>query len=172
MKKPDTAPTGIQGLHHTAYRCRDSEETRRFYEDFLGLPLTVALEIGTTKTGRNCAYMHTFYQMDDGSFLAFFEAPEMPYTFHDWHDFDLHIALEVEREHMMAKFAEGKAQGIETRGVSDHGFIDSVYFRDPNGYVVELTTRKANHDEATDARRNRAREKLAAWQTAKAATTP
>ena len=22
----------IKGLHHNAYRCRDSEETRRFYE--------------------------------------------------------------------------------------------------------------------------------------------
>ena len=29
----------IKGLHHAAYRCRDSEETRAFYEDFLGLPL-------------------------------------------------------------------------------------------------------------------------------------
>ena len=27
----------IKGLHHNAYRCRDSEETRAFYEDFLGL---------------------------------------------------------------------------------------------------------------------------------------
>ena len=26
----------IKGLHHNAYRCRDSEETRRFYEGFLG----------------------------------------------------------------------------------------------------------------------------------------
>ena len=32
----------IKGLHHNAYRCRDSEETRRFYEDFLGLPLVNA----------------------------------------------------------------------------------------------------------------------------------
>ena len=35
----------IKGLHHTAYRCRDSEETRRFYEDFLGLPLATTLVI-------------------------------------------------------------------------------------------------------------------------------
>ena len=27
----------IKGLHHNAYRCRDSEETRTFYEDFLEL---------------------------------------------------------------------------------------------------------------------------------------
>ena len=33
----------IKGLHHSAYRCRNSEETRRFYEDFLGLPLSGAL---------------------------------------------------------------------------------------------------------------------------------
>ena len=29
----------IRGLHHYAYRCRDCEETRAFYEDVLGLPL-------------------------------------------------------------------------------------------------------------------------------------
>ena len=29
--------TEIRNLHHAAYRCRDSEETRQFYEDFLGL---------------------------------------------------------------------------------------------------------------------------------------
>lgn len=166
MTKQD--PTGIRGLHHTAYRCRDSEETRRFYEDFLGLPLTVTLELGETQTGRACAYLHTFYAMDDGSFLAFFEAPEMPYEFQDWHDFDLHIALEVSREHMLAMFEKGKALGLETRGVSDHGFIHSVYFRDPNGYVVELTTKQPNHDEATDPDRNEARERLARWQASKA----
>ena len=34
----------IKGLHHNAYRCRDSEETREFYEDFLGLPLAEAFQ--------------------------------------------------------------------------------------------------------------------------------
>ncbi len=33
------APAPIQQLHHYAYRCRDAEETRHFYEDILGLPL-------------------------------------------------------------------------------------------------------------------------------------
>jgi len=44
--------TPIKGLHHAAYRCRDSEETRHFYEDFLGLRLVEAFEIKTTQTGR------------------------------------------------------------------------------------------------------------------------
>lgn len=28
---------GLKGIHHSAYRCRDAEETRGFYEDVLGL---------------------------------------------------------------------------------------------------------------------------------------
>ena len=62
----------IRKLHHSAYRCRDSEETRRFYEDFLGLPLSGTLEINETKSGRATETLHTFYRLDDGSFIAFF----------------------------------------------------------------------------------------------------
>jgi len=130
----------IKGLHHNAYRCRDSEETRAFYEDFLGLPLVEAFEIKTTQTGRDTSVLHSFYQMNDGSCLAFFESPNQPFEFKDQHDFDLHIALEVEQETLMSMFEKGKASGIETRGVADHGFLHSIYFRDPNGYVIELTT--------------------------------
>ena len=86
---------GIQGLHHSAYRCRDSEETRKFYEDFLGLPLVDAFEITQTKTGRGTHVLHTFYAMGDGSCLAFFEAPGQPFDFKPQHDFDLRIALEI-----------------------------------------------------------------------------
>ena len=158
----------IKGLHHNAYRCRDSEETRRFYEDFLGLPLAATLEIGATKTGRACQYLHTFYQLDDGSYLAFFEAPDMPFEFKQQHDFDLHIALEVTRGHLLAMMAKGKQRGMDVRGISDHGFIDSIYFRDPNGYVIELTAPTAGHDEAVDNSRNGARALLDAWQRDKA----
>ena len=87
----------IKGLHHNAYRCRDSEETRQFYEGFLGLTLAGTLWIEQTKSGRKTDVLHTFYRLDDGSYLAFFEAPDMPFDFKPQHDFDLHIALEVER---------------------------------------------------------------------------
>jgi catechol 2,3-dioxygenase-like lactoylglutathione lyase family enzyme len=159
--------SGIKGLHHNAYRCRDSEATRRFYEDFLGLPLEITLEIGETKTGRACEHLHTFYKLDDGSYLAFFEAPGMPFDFKEQHDFDLHIALEVEHAHMMAMMEKGKALGMPVRGVSDHHFIDSIYFRDPDGYVVELTARRPGMADATDPTRNEARAKLDRWQRAK-----
>jgi catechol-2,3-dioxygenase len=57
-------------------------------------------------------------------------------------------------------------EAIETRGISDHRFIDSVYFRDPDGYVVELTTKTAEEHELLD--RARARATLDEWQAAKA----
>lgn len=153
----------IRKLHHNAYRCRDSEETRRFYEEFLGLPLVSTLEIKETKSGRPTQTLHTFYALDDGSCLAFFEAPDMAFEFKPQHDYDLHIALEVGREHLEAMFAKGKAAGIETRGISDHGFIDSIYFRDPNGYVIELCAKRGNHDGAMDPATNGARAKLDRW---------
>ena len=50
----------IRGLHLNAYRCRDSEETRRFYEDFLGVPLATAFEITETKSGRKTSVLNSF----------------------------------------------------------------------------------------------------------------
>ena len=160
----------IRGLHHNAYRCRDSEETRRFYEDFLGLPLVTAFEIAETKSGRKTRTLHSFYAMDDGSCLAFFEAPDMPFEFKAQHDFDLHIALEVEPPVIDDMLARGRQAGIETRGPSDHGFVRSIYFRDPNGYVIELTAKTAVHDTAMDPSANEARGILDRWQLAKAQT--
>ncbi len=163
----DMRNTMIKGLHHNAYRCRDSEETRKFYEDFMGLELTSSLAIGKSATGRETQALHTFYQLDDGSFLAFFEVPSMPFEFKEQHDFDLHIALEVQHDDMMEMFEKGKAAGMEVRGVSDHHFVDSIYFRDPNGYVIELTAKRDSHDDIMLTDNNAARDILDTWQAAK-----
>ena len=161
----------IKGLHHNAYRCRDSEETRGFYEDFLGLPLADAFEIGETKTGRETRALHSFYRLGDGSFLAFFEVPESPFDFKRQHDYDLHIALEVDPATLQCMFEKGKAAGVETRGVADHGFIRSIYFRDPNGYVIELSApTETAADYAVEAER-KAHDRLARWQSTKPEAT-
>jgi catechol 2,3-dioxygenase-like lactoylglutathione lyase family enzyme len=162
----------IKGLHHNAYRCRDSEQTRRFYQDFLGLELAGTLWIEQTKSGRGTNVLHTFYQLDDGSYLAFFEAPDMPFEFKSQHDFDLHIALEVEEAMLEPMMAKGREQGIETRGISDHGFIRSIYFRDPNGYVIELAARMPDHAKAMNPATNGARAELDRWQCAKECAAP
>lgn len=159
----------IRGLHHAAYRCRDSEQTRKFYEDFLGLPLVNAFEITETKTGRDTHVLHSFYGMDDGSCIAFFDDPSTPFEFKEQRDFDLHIALEIPYEQLTVMLEKGRAAGIESRGIADHLGIHSIYFRDPNGYVIELTAKTGTHDEFMDPAQNKAREHLAAWQRDKAA---
>ena len=159
----------IKGLHHNAYRCRDSEETRRFYEDFLGLPLAGTLEISETKTGRKTDVLHTFYRMDDGSFLAFFEAPDMPFEFKAQHDFDLHIALEVDEPTLHEMLAKGKARGHR-----------DARHRRPRLHPLDLFPRSERLRDRADRedrrgtrrrwirRRNGARAKLDRWQAEKA----
>lgn len=156
----------IRKLHHAAYRCRDSERTRRFYEDFLGLALVETLWLDETKSGRKTSLLHTFYRLEDGSHIAFFEVPDAPFDFKMQHDFDLHIALEVAPQMLEPMLLKGRAANIESRGVSDHGFVQSIYFRDPNGYVVELCARQPIESGAIRAPQS-ARGVLDRWTAAK-----
>jgi catechol 2,3-dioxygenase-like lactoylglutathione lyase family enzyme len=153
----------IKGLHHNAYRCRDSEETRGFYEDFLGLRFVSAFEIAE---GRG---LHSFFEMDDGSCLAFFEVPGTPFDFKRQDALDLHIALGVEPDGFDRMLDKARAEGIELRGPVDHGFVRSIYMRDPNGYVVELTASTGVQQEIMDPAVSKPHEALAQWQSAKAA---
>lgn len=147
-----------------AFRCRDSEETRIFYEEVIGLPLAAAMPIETSATGRAVRVMHTFFQLKDGSFVAFFEVPGAPFDFKAQHDFDLHMALEADPEEVERATAVAKARGVEVRGPSEHGFIRSTYFRDPNGYVVELALRTHIHDSFAAEAPKAAHAILAAWR--------
>ena len=153
----------IMKLHHAAYRCQCSEHTRQFYEDFMGMPLVMTLPITNSKTGREVNVLHTFYQLADGSHLAFFEAPEMPFNFRQQHDFDLHIALEVDRIFLHEMVDLGKSKGIETRGIVDHSLFESAYFRDPDGYVVELCVKTPSHDSSIKSGEKEAHRLLDQW---------
>ena len=55
-------------------------------------------------------------------------------------DLDLHIAFEVDSDERLQDYLRAaKERGLEVRGPSDHDFVHSIYIRDPNGYVFELT---------------------------------
>ncbi|GAA4027066.1 VOC family protein [Actimicrobium antarcticum] len=139
--------TPINGLHHFAYRCRDAEETRHFYEDILGLPLFHYIRADVVpSTGEYCPYVHIFFRMTDGSCLAFFDlgdnqlAAPLPNT-PAWVN---HIALRVasvDQLEAMKRRIEG--HGIEVLGVTDHRIFRSIYFFDPNGIRLELCAQLA-----------------------------
>lgn len=133
----------IKGLHHFAWRCRDAEETRAFYEDVLGLPLVHLIRRDhVPSTGEYCPYVHIFFQMADGSCLAFFDlgdyetslpSPNTP----AWVN---HIALEVGSiEELTGARKRLQAAGVDVLGITDHEIVKSIYFFDPNGFRIELT---------------------------------
>jgi catechol 2,3-dioxygenase-like lactoylglutathione lyase family enzyme len=164
-------PVAVRGLHHFAWRCRDSEETRRFYEDLLGLPLTHVIKSDhVPSTGEYCPYVHIFFQMGDGSYIAFFDlgddvaalpSPNTP----AWVN---HIALRVDgRAELMAAKARLEAAGVDVLGITDHHIIESIYFFDPNGIRVELTTPTVSAEEM-DRHAQHAHADLDAWTARKA----
>ncbi|HSW13483.1 MAG TPA: VOC family protein [Solimonas sp.] len=155
------------GIHHAAYRCRDAEQTRWFYEDVLGLPLTLTL-VADIVPGLNkrVPYMHLFFQLGNGGFVAFFDQPETakPEHFVKADSFDRHLAFEVADEAALRAWQKRiNAAGVTCLGPVDHDFVKSVYMYDPNGLQVELTIRTAKHDIIIEEERRHAHEVLRNW---------
>ncbi|HYD95186.1 MAG TPA: VOC family protein [Noviherbaspirillum sp.] len=166
------AAVPINGLHHFAWRCRDAEETRRFYEDILGLPLFHYIRKDVVpSTGEYCPYVHIFFRMTDGSCLAFFDlgddvAPAPSPNTPGWVN---HIALAVDTvEQLEAMKARLEAHGVEVLGVTDHRVFKSIYFFDPNGIRLELCAQLASDAQMAGEQKG-IHEKLAAWTREKAA---
>jgi len=166
---PNAMPSSfvpIRGLHHYAYRCRDCEETRAFYEDVLGLPLVHVIRSDVVpSTGEHCPYVHIFFRMADGSHLAFFDlgdyvAAEPSPNTPSWVN---HIALRVDSVQALAEAkARLEAAGVEVLGITDHHIIESIYFFDPNGIRLELTVPTASA-ETMAAHASQAHAAVASW---------
>lgn len=145
-----TAPK-ILGVHHSAYRCRDAEETRAFYQDILGLKTKATLAFEKDPVGRDRPYMHLFFEMADGNYIAFFDLPHTAkpdkFRVKDGME-DYHVAMEVDSMEALSAFKDRlAAHNVQAFGPIDHGFCHSVYFFDPNGIALEFTVKDARHDE-------------------------
>ena len=163
---PLPPPAAIQQLHHYAYKARDAEETRHFYEDILGLPLYHIIQSDyVPSTGEYCPYTHFFFRLQDGSFIAFFDigddekalpSPNTPLWIN-------HIAFRVNTvEELADTKARLQAHGVEVLGITDHHIFKSIYFFDPNGIRLELSAQLAG--DALMARESKvAHARLAEW---------
>ena len=68
MNETTQALPALTNFHHVAYRCRDADETRRFYEGVLGMPLAIALDFTEVSgTDTKLEYMHLFFRLGDGN---------------------------------------------------------------------------------------------------------
>ncbi|MES2537135.1 MAG: VOC family protein [Pseudomonadota bacterium] len=162
----------IHGLHHWAYRCRDAEETRHFYEDIMGLPLTHFIRADVIpSTGEYCPYVHLFFEMTDGSSIAFFDlgdnvaAEPSPNTPRWCNHMALRVGSVQDVKLAMQRLMDA---GVEVLGPVDHdGFVTSIYFFDPNGARMELTAPTSSPQELA-AFRSDARAACDAWTQEKA----
>ena len=141
-------------LDHVAYRCRDARETVEFYTKFLDMRLVAAVTDSIVQsTKERCPHIHVFFAMQDGSCVAFFETPEEKPMSRDLNtpEWVQHLALQVEtpqqQEAIRQRLIDG---GVKVIGPKDGHLCVSIYFFDPNGHRLEITTRKVVADERTE----------------------
>jgi len=132
----------IDRIHHVAYRCKDARETVLWYQKNLKMDFVLAIaEDQVPSTKAPDPYMHVFLDAGGGNVLAFFELPTQPAMGRDpntpaWVQ---HIAFRVKDRETLLEFKKHlEGNGVEVLGVTDHGFVRSIYFFDPNGHRLEL----------------------------------
>ena len=132
-------------LSHVAYITHDTAATVRFYRELLGMDLVNAvLDDSIPSTGDPVPYFHSFFRMADGSTVAFFEAPELPPQApapHPAYDVFQHLALQVDSKEAVDQWYDWLVENdVDVLGPVDHKIIYSIYFHDPNGLRLEITT--------------------------------
>ena len=132
----------VRHMHHHACACWDSEGTRHFCEDILGMPLIAAVVLEDPLREVASRYCYTFFEITDGGALAFFEHVSLvhPKRFTARGSSHHCVALEVEGDAMVRQL-KGKldAAGVAWRVLVDQGVCISLRFNDPNGLVPECT---------------------------------
>ena len=129
----DRPPTTVGGIHHLALICRDTEETIKFYQEFLGFPLVELVE-NRDYAGSN----HFFFDIGNHNLLGFFDFPGHEHP--AWQETIggvQHLAISVSADQFEAARKKLDQAGVDFLG-PDRGADDSLYFRDPNGVGLEL----------------------------------
>ncbi|MCW2892551.1 MAG: hypothetical protein QOH87_3129 [Trebonia sp.] len=132
-------------LNHLAYVTHDTAATVKFWTEVMQMPLVEAvMHERVPSTGDPFPYVHFFFRMQDGSTIAFFEAvglPPRPEPAHPAYRVFDHLALEVGTQAEVDEWRDRLvAHQVDIIGPVNHGIIYSVYFHDPNGIRLEITT--------------------------------
>ena len=131
------APPPVQtiGVDHLALICSDLERTIEFYTEVLGMHLTRIVQNRDEPTST-----HIFFDMGGGNQMAFFDFPEKgPARTVRGIGSMHHVALKTRSEQMRAILArlDQHQMSYSLHGTPDAG---SIYVRDPDEILVELTT--------------------------------
>ena len=136
-----------KGWSHVSLGTLDMDATRAFYEGVLGFK-AVRCDIITVKEGGEIR--HVFFDTGAGQLLAFMSprgVPGVPVEFDASLNRPLgmpegvyHFAFEAGSEAQLeAKRAELIGKGVKVTPVVDHEWAKSIYFKDPNGLILEYS---------------------------------
>jgi catechol 2,3-dioxygenase-like lactoylglutathione lyase family enzyme len=137
----------LNGVDHTARPTWKLRETVEFYRDKLGLPIVHAITAkgwGRAKE-QHADFIHFFFDAGNGSTIAFFyyigtEQPLELMVPRGYMAMANHTAWRVEsEEELLAWQTRLQAAGIQVSQSIKHEILESIYFRDPNHYPLEIT---------------------------------
>jgi catechol 2,3-dioxygenase-like lactoylglutathione lyase family enzyme len=143
----------LRGVDHTARPTWKLKETVEFYRDILGLPLIHTISARGWGPKTHPDFLHFFFDSGKGSAIAFFYylGSEMPAAMKergpdqapvpDDHVFDgTHTGWLVDSvEELRAWKQRLESKGVKVSVETTHEVLESIYFRDPNGYLIEIT---------------------------------
>lgn len=125
-----------QGVHHITITGADRQTSIDFWEGVLGMPF-----IFDQPNLDNPGEGHVYFDPGDGRLITVFtnedrkpdprRTPTEPGCVH-------HLAFSVSRATFMQSVKRLDARGIKHSGPKDRGFMDSIYFTDPLGLLIEL----------------------------------
>jgi catechol 2,3-dioxygenase-like lactoylglutathione lyase family enzyme len=129
-----------QGVHHITFVGSNRQATIDFYQGVLGMPLVFEqpnLDVPEET--------HLYFDAGDGRLITFFVRPTRqndptpnPEGIGNLH----HLAFAVSRAVYTQVADRLNDLGIWNTGPIDRGFMDSIYFRDPNGQLLEMACYK------------------------------
>ncbi len=132
----------LQGIHHISAITDDLERTNDFYGETLGLSLvkkTLNQDDGQT--------LHYFWAAYDGqdvaphSSLTFFEWPHSTRRAQGGYGLTHHVAFRADdRDQQLAWRDHLLGLGVGVTPVQDRNYFESIYFRAPDGLLLEIAT--------------------------------
>jgi catechol 2,3-dioxygenase-like lactoylglutathione lyase family enzyme len=127
-----------QGVHHITIVGADRQTSIDFWEGVLGMPF-----VFEQPNLDNAGESHLYFDPGDGRLITIFtdesrtpdpaRTPTDPGCVH-------HIAFSVSQVMFNQTVARLDERGIRHSGVKDRGFMDSIYFTDPLGLLIELAS--------------------------------
>jgi catechol 2,3-dioxygenase-like lactoylglutathione lyase family enzyme len=127
-----------QGVHHITLNGANRQTSIDFWEGVLGMPF-VFEQPNLDKASES----HLYFDPGDGRLITVFtdeerkpdpsRTPNRPGAVH-------HIAFAVSRVTFLQAVARLDERGIKHSGIKDRGFMDSIYFTDPLGLLIELAS--------------------------------